>query len=361
MKRNDKTPLSRIPEKILIIKPSSLGDVVHSLPFLNVLRESFPKAEIHWVVAGGLEGLLEGHPMINKLWIINKDKWKNLLNVKGTVRELKGLFKSLKKENFNLVIDLQGLLRSGVLAAATGAPVRVGFKEAREGSSLFYTHRVKGGEDIHAVDRYLKVAKFLGCDVSDVKFPFPLSFSSFAAGEPARGGQPSTASGGLSSQLPDRYAVIVPGARWQTKRWPAERFGELASILSIRTLVVGGKADIETANRVAAGSGGKAVSLAGKTGIKDLIDIMRNALFVVSNDSGPMHIAAALGVPVFAIFGPTNSLRTGPYGKGHTIIRKETGCSPCYKKSCKDVKCMGAVSVKEAAEIIGRSAHKKGY
>ncbi|TAL24962.1 MAG: lipopolysaccharide heptosyltransferase I [Nitrospirae bacterium] len=337
----------KAPGKILIIKPSSLGDIVHSLPFLNVLRESFPKSEIHWVVARGLEGLLEGHPMINKLWVINKDEWKKIKNVKGTVRELAKLFGALKNERFDLVVDLQGLLRSGILAAATRSPLRIGFSEAREGGSLFYTHRVKGGKEIHAVDRYLKIAQSLGCNISDIRFPFPLSFNSSLSTP--------------NFQLPKEYAVIVPGARWQTKRWPAGRFGELASMLSITSLIVGGKADIEISNRVAAGSKGNAISLAGKTSIKDLIDIMRNAQFVVSNDSGPMHIAAALGVPVFAIFGPTNPSRTGPYGKGHVIIRKGLECSPCYKKSCKDIRCMAAVSVKEAAEIIGRRAHKKGY
>ena len=166
----------KVPQKILIIKPSSLGDIVHSLPFLNAIRDRFPKSEIHWVVARGLEGLLEGHPMISKLWIINKDNWKKIKNIKGTVSELKDLFKSLKKEKFDIVVDLQGLLRSGVLAAATGASVRIGFSEAREGSRIFYTHRVKGGKDIHAVDRYLKIAKFLGSDVADIKFPFPPVF-----------------------------------------------------------------------------------------------------------------------------------------------------------------------------------------
>ena len=348
---SDKTiKFRKEPEKILVIKPSSLGDIVHSLPFLNAIRDRFPKSEIHWVVARGLEGLLEGHPMINKLWIINKDNWKKIKNMKGTVSELKDLFKSLKKEKFDIVVDLQGLLRSGVLAAATGVSVRIGFKEAREGSRIFYTHRVKGGKDIHAVDRCLKIAKFLGCDVADIKFPFPLSFSSPLSAISPQANPPEAG----SFQLPKEYAVFVPGARWRTKRWPSERFGELASILPVKTLVVGGKSDIDISNRVAAGSKGNAMSVAGMTSIKELIDIMRKAKFVVSNDSGPMHIAAALGVPVFAIFGPTNPLRTGPYGKGHTIIRKELKCSPCYKKTCKDVRCMDAVSVKEVAEIISQ-------
>lgn len=335
--------LSKTPEKILVIKPSSLGDIVHSLPFLNVLRDRFPRSEIHWIIAKGFEGLLEDHPMISRLLVINKDEWKKIKNVKDTISELRSLFKSLKKEKFDIVADLQGLLRSGVLTAATGASVRVGFKEAREGSSIFYTHRVEGGKDIHAVDRYLKIAKFLGCDIADVRFPLPLSFDSSR----------------LERYLPDReYAVLVPGARWKTKKWPPERFGELASRLPMKFLVVGGKSDTDISNRVVNSSKGNAISIAGKTNIKELIEIMRKAKFVVSNDSGPMHIAAALGVPVFAIFGPTNPLRTGPYGKGHIIIRKGVECSPCYKRSCRDIKCMEMIGVKEVADIIRQRVDK---
>jgi len=341
-----------IPKKILVIKPSSLGDVVHSLPFLNVLKDKFQKSEIHWVIAKGLEGLLEGHPMISKLWVVNKDEWKRIRYVKNTVSELGVLFKALKKEKFDLVIDLQGLLRSGILTAATGAPVRVGFIEAREGSSIFYTHRVvgidsqrKGGKDIHAVNRYLKIAKFLGCDTSEVQFPFPLSFDL------------QLTTGNL--QLPDDYAVLVPGARWRTKKWPPERFGELASKLSMKFVVVGGKSDMDISDRVVNSSKGNAVSMAGKTNIKELIEIMRRAKFVVSNDSGPMHIAAAVGVPVFAIFGPTNPLRTGPYGRGHIIIKKGLECSPCYKKSCRTVQCMDMIGVKEVVDIVRQRESKE--
>ncbi len=329
------------PRKILIIKPSSLGDVVHSLPFLNAIRTCFPKAEIHWVIAKGLEGLLEGHPMVNKLWIINKDKWKKIKNAKGTINELKGLFKEMKKEKFDLVVDLQGLLRSGVLTTATGAPVRVGFKEAREGSKFFYTHKVEGGREIHAVDRYLKIARFLGCDTSDVCFPFPLYKRSSS----------------FSLQSFKDYVVIVPGARWKTKRWPPENFGKLSSMLPLNTVIAGSKGDMDIANKIVNLSKEKATSLAGKTDLNELIEVIRGAQFVVSNDSGPMHIAAALGIPVFAIFGPTDPLRTGPYGEGHTVIREDIPCAPCFKRTCKDIKCMNNLSVEKVYEIIKQRLH----
>jgi heptosyltransferase I len=322
------------PRKILIVKPSSLGDIVHSLPFLNAVKLHFPKAEVHWVVAKGFEGLLDGHPMIDRLWVINKDTWKKIKNVKGTISELKTLSQGLKKEKYDLVIDLQGLLRSGMITAATGARIRIGFKEAREGSGFFYTHKIEGGKDIHAVERYLKIAAFLGCDCTDISFPFPPSDlpSSFA--------------------LNKDYAVIVPGTRWKTKLWPAEEFGQLAARLPLQSVIVGSSTDKDIASLIVSLSKGKAISLAGKTSLKELIGIMRDAKFVVSNDSGPMHIAAALGIPVFAIFGPTDPAKTGPYGRGHTIIKSGAPCSPCFRKTCDDNQCMKSVSADEAFEII---------
>ena len=331
-------PIIKNPIKILIVKPSSLGDVVHSLPFLNVVKTCFPKAEIHWVIAKGIENLLVGHSMIDKLVIIHKDMWKKITHAQRTVKEIKALLKSLKQEKYDLVIDLQGLLRSGIITKATHAPIRVGFQEAREGSRLFYSHKVKGGKNIHAVDRYLKIAAYLGCDISDIRFPFP-----------------SDSLSPLNRSLfPEDYAVIIPGARWKTKVWPAEKFGKLASKLSLKSVVVGSKSDIEAADTIVLLSQDKSTSLAGKTDLKELVEVIRYAQFVVSNDSGPMHIAAALNIPVFAIFGPTDQTRTGPYGKGHTIIREDVTCAPCFKKTCNDMKCMNNLSVEKVYHLVRR-------
>ncbi len=323
-------------KKILIIKPSSLGDIVHSLPVLNVLYRCFPDSEIHWLVAKGFEGILEGHPMLTKLWVIHKDEWKRITKVRGTIKELRTLFRDLGAEGFDYALDLQGLFRSGIIARAAGAAVRIGFEEAREGSSLFYTHTVKGGKDIHAVERYLKVPASMGCDVAEVRFPFP----------------PIGPKSELMLSFGKDYAVMCPGARKPANRWPAERFGELAAMLPLKTVVVGSKGDRQIAEEVVRTSGGKAMSLAGKTDLRGLIALIRDARFMVTNDTGPMHIAAALGVPVFALFGPANPLRTGPYGAGHTIIRKEMQCSPCYKRICKAPICMDMIETKEVAETV---------
>ncbi len=341
----EKINTKKIPAKVLIIKPSSLGDIVHSLPFLSAMNDAFPKAEIHWVVAKGLEGLLQNNPMVKKLWIIHKDQWKNLKKMRETIAEVKGLFKDLKTEKYDLAIDLQGLLRSGLLIKASHASARVGFKEAREGSRLFYTHAIKGGRDIHAVDRYLKIAAALGCEIDAVRFPMPLIKESEKVKKLKREA--------------GKYAVIVSGARWETKRWAAGRFGKLAYMLNIKSIIVGSAADAKISKEIEAMSGGKAISMAGMTDMEELISIIRGARCVVTNDSGPMHIAAAFNIPTAAIFGPTNPVRTGPYGRNNLIVKSDVTCAPCYKRECKTIRCMESISIEQVYDAVKKIMQKE--
>ncbi len=325
--------------KILIVKPSSLGDVVHSLPFLDVVRRCYPKAEIHWVIAKGLEGLLEYHPMVDKCIVINKDLWKNISRAGDTLTEIRRLYRRLKNEHYDLAIDLQGLMRSGLITLATHAPERIGLAEAREGSRLFYTAKVKGGRGLHAVERYLKVAADLGCPTGENGPQFPL---------PMRG---SDRMRRVKADL-QAYAIIVPGARWRTKLWPAANFGAVAAGLRVRSVVVGSLSDRAIADAVVAASSGRALSLAGETDLSELIDLMRGARVVITNDSGPMHIAAALQIPVIAVFGPTSPVLTGPYGKGHVVLQAKEPCIPCFRKTCAHMKCMNAIAPEEVIEKV---------
>lgn len=325
-------------EKALIVKPSSLGDIIHSLPFLSAFKKSYPGTAVHWVIAKGLEDLLEGHPLIEKLWIIDKDKWKRWPHLFSTLNDLRLLFASLRRERYDLAVDLQGLFRSGLIARSTRSSFIVGFQEAREGSRFLYTHRVSGGRDIHAVDRYLKIADFLGCDTKDVEFPLHL---------------PDDLAVTHRRHLEHgRYAVLIPGARWATKRWPPERFGEIAAKLPIPSVLIGSSSDVPLAQRAVDHSSGRAISLAGKTSLKEVARIISKAGFVLTNDTGTMHLAAALGVKVFALFGPTDPKRTGPYGEGHVIITAGASCSPCFRKRCATPYCMDNISVDRTYSVI---------
>lgn len=337
-----KLPLYKCGEiaKVLLIKPSSLGDIIHALPVLNMLHARFPRAEIDWVVAKGFHGILEDHPLIHRLWIIDKNSWKNPRKCAATFAELKALRSGLKREKFDLVIDLQGLLRSGIIGLFTGTKDRVGFCDAREGAKYTYSHRVPATWDEHAVERNIRIALALGCNMDDLSFPFP---SLDLREEIAR-------------RLPPRFAVIAPSAGTLVKRWPAENFGELASRLSLPSVVVGSVSDRSQAAEIVEKSNGRALSLAGQISLRELAAVISRARFLLSPDTGPMHIAAALDIPVFALFGPTNPDRTGPFGNIHTVIRNEMACSPCYKrKPCPDWRCITGITPEMVLEIINRS------
>jgi lipopolysaccharide heptosyltransferase I len=314
--------------KILIIKPSSFGDIIHGLPVLDALSRRFPEAELHWVVAKGFAGILEGHPLIHRLWIIDKDFWKKPRNLPRACSEIAKLRRELRDEKFDLVLDLQGLFRSAMIGLFTGVEERAGFESAREGAKFSYKHRIRTDTELHAVEKNLQFARFAGCESADPVFPLP-----------PFGEVPEIV------KVMRRYAVIAPSAGTLVKRWPAEYFGRLASLLPLPSIIVGGRSDVGLADEVARLSGSRAVSLAGRTSLRELGAIIRDAQFLVSPDTGPMHLAAALNIPAFVIFGPTSPLRTGPYGKIHTIIRLELPCSPCFtRKPCPDWRCIREVT-----------------
>jgi lipopolysaccharide heptosyltransferase I len=320
------------PRRILIIKPSSLGDVVHALPVLKPLRRRWPEARISWLVERAFAGLLEGLRGLDEVIPFEKERFRQAWWKPWAAAELVRFVRRLPREGFDVVIDLQGLLRSGVLARLTGAAVRIGFANARELAWVFYTHRVPiETMEQHAVDRYLKVAAALGCEGATAEFEFPVS-------EEDR----RHIDGLIPREM--RFAVLMPGANWKSKRWPVERFAELAGALrrrfGLESVVAGGGDEAKDAQRV-----GGAVNLAGKTTLRQLVALLERAELVIANDSGPMHIAAALGRPLVAIYGPTNPLRTGPYGRVDSVVRAEVSCAPCYRRRCWGRRCMWEVGV----------------
>jgi len=330
---------------MLIIKPSSLGDVIHALPFLNAVKEHFPDSEIDWVISKNLRGILEGHPMIHKLITLNKDEWKSIRNISRTAAEISALNRRLKSKHYDVVVDLQGLLRSGLIAFSTPTTLKVGFKDAREGSSFFYDKKIPVNGTLHAVDKCLEAARAIGVAVKKVTFPV-------YSGRDAR-----ERVGELLGEIKN-YIVLIPSARWVTKRWPAENFASLISKISMPCVIAGSKADKKITQKIRdLSSGNTVIDLCGRTDLKELTALIEGARAVVTNDSGPMHIAAALDKPTIAIFGPTDPVKTGPYGWQKNsrlkVIRANVHCSPCRrKKECKKFICMSRINAGEVYEAL---------
>lgn len=328
------------PKRILLVKPSALGDIIHALPAAALLKRKWPGATLSWLVARPFAPLLETNPNVDETIYFDRDRGGSLAEHGGNARKLA---RRLREGTFDLVIDLQGLFRSGWLAWQTRAPVRVGFNYAREGAAFFYTHKVRTppGER-HAVERYLDVAEFLGCGRDSVGFHLQTTPDDEAAVETLLAplnGEPS--------------AVLLPGTNWPTKRWPAEYFAELAVRLreefSLPIVVAGGR-DATDAARLILKSAPSALDVTTKTSVRELVALLRRAALVVCNDSGPMHLAAALGRPLVAPFGPTSPSRTGPWGRMEGVIRLDIVCSPCFERTCVHQSCLRGLSVDRVLE-----------
>ncbi len=309
--------------RILILKPSSLGDVVQALPTVNLIRRKYPQARISWLVNDTLTSLLQHCPIIDEIIPFERGRFGSLTQLP----RFGSFLAALRGRHFDIVVDLQGLLRSGVISWATRAPRRIGLSDAREGARWFYNEIVRVPR-AHAVDRYLLAARHLDCDSAPIEFPLGLS--------------ESVNYGGL--------IAVNPSARWATKLWGHDKFAELIRRLpSERVVLTGSAAEREEIDRIAQGRR----NLAGQTDLFQLAELYRGCRVVITNDSGPMHLAAAVGSPVVAIFGPTDPALTGPYGDQHVVLRAGIPCSPCFKDSCANrvhMECMKQITVEQVLE-----------
>jgi lipopolysaccharide heptosyltransferase I len=331
------------PSTLLLVKPSSLGDIIHTLPVLDALHRSWPATAIDWIVKPEWAPLLEGHPML-----------RDVLRVPLRVGAWPSLAAELRRRRYEMVIDLQGLLRSGLLSWLTRAPVRVGFANGREGSPWFYNRRITPPpEPVHAVERYRDLVRQLGVETAGaVRFPLP-------AWPTARTwAERFWADERIGPEQP--VCVLHPAARWVTKRWPAERFASVAQRLMAqgwRVILVAAVAQQALAAAVGRLAQGRVIDLAGRTTLPQLAALLGRASVLVTNDSGPMHLAAAVGTPVVAMFGPTDPRKIGPYGSGHAVLFKGIDCSPCHRQRCvQDGACLNAISVDAVVEAVDRTA-----
>jgi lipopolysaccharide heptosyltransferase I len=322
--------------RIALIKPSALGDIIHSLPVLTALRRRYPTAYIAWVVNRSYEDLLIGHPDLDAT--LPLDRGASKTGIWTAMRSYGRFLRQFRRQQFDLVIDLQGLFRSGWITGWSGAARRVGLSSAREGASWFYSDVIPVADfnAIHAVDRYWLIAEAFG--VRDGPKSFPL---------PAFEAERRWASEYLRD-CPRPWLVLAVGSRWITKRWPPEHFGTLARraqrYAGGTVIFVGGQEDMPLARATAQYLDGGSRNLTGQTSLRQLAALLSHADVMIANDTGPLHLAAALGRPVVAPYTCTKVLMNGPYGAESGAVEARIWCQGSYLTRCNRLECMAELT-----------------
>ncbi len=361
--------------RILLIKPSALGDVVHTIPVLVKLRARYPRARIDWLITPENAEIVRCHPALsNVVLFARRDfskrgrRWRALL-------AFFDLLKQIRRAKYDLVIDMHGQVRSALFALISGARVRIGFdrpirrsltvsaehdlrnvpshgwRGAREGSWIAYTHRIPIPTlDVHAIDRYLWVAPLLGLDDDPPDLTIHLS------SDTVRNVERLLKEHGVHADVP--LVVLVPGTIWETKHWTIEGFAGVArTFLSdgFAVALAGTERDQQRCRQIAAAAPG-VCDLSGKTTPAELAALIRRAEVAVTNDSGSMHVAASLRKPMVSVFGPTNPVHIGPYQRPESVVRVDLPCSPCnYRRLSQcpfDHACMKQVTSEMVVERV---------
>jgi heptosyltransferase-1 len=330
--------------RILILRTSALGDVVHALPVLTALRRHLPAARIGWVVEEAMAPVLAGHPDLDDLVIARFRAWRHRPLSPGAAAEIARFVAALRRFRADAVLDLMGNHKGAMTAFASGARRRIGLARRwrREPSSAIWINEpvslpAPAAGAVHAVDRALAVAASLGLP------PEPADFG-------GSGLFPTTAMPAVDFEP---FALLHPGAGWANKRYPPERWGDVARRLrgatGLGTLVTAAAGEEPLASAVVAAAGGAARAVAAPD-LPSLAALIRRARLMLGGDTGPVHLAHALGVPVLALYGPTDPARNGPYGAPDRALSHPLPCSFCHKRFEEPKACLLAISPQTVAE-----------
>ncbi len=348
------------PKKILIIRLSALGDVLRALPVLHTIKHNFPRSHIAWAVEESAQDLLVQHPQINEVLVVPKAAWITLLKSGRLVRlfrEVSSFVRTLKGRRFDLAIDFHGLFKSGLISYLSGAPVRVGFTRAftKEGNFLFNNCRfpLETGA-ISRIERNLLLLEKMGLKIIDEYPVIPITEQDRSAVKAFF----------RHARIDDSRLLVAihPGTSPRTlyKRWDPHRYATVADQLikdyAAQIIFTWSGSELDMVNDIRAQMKYRAHTAAETKNLGQLAEIFRHCDLYIGGDTGPMHLAAFMQVPVVAIFGPTDCVVNAPYKKTkHIIIRKEISCSPCRDRNCKRRDCMKAIQdddVIQAARLI---------
>ncbi len=350
-------------KRILIVKPSSLGDVVHTLPFVHAIKRKYPSCHIGWIVQRGFKGVIEYDPAVDEIIPIFIPSTSDPLAksgaffraAKATVVTLRELRRRFEECPYDLVLDLHASFRSGLLGRTNPGGFRVGFAEAKELNTSFQHVTISEGPPLsHAVDKNLAFAQYLDCPVA------PEDFRIVTGAEPRAGTRAFLEQAGIGSE--DRFVYANPAARWATKLWTVEAWAELADMFigesGVQVVFAGSPDDAPYIRSIAHRMKASPIVAAGALGLAEAVALLEAAPVYVGVDSGPMHIAAFTGTRVVALFGPTDPAKVGPYGKGHRVIRREElHCLGCRKRSCSNRVCLEDLAprtvYRETVDLMG--------
>jgi heptosyltransferase-1 len=323
---------------ILIVRLGALGDVVHAVPAAAALRKAFPAAVIDWLVDAKHRDLVALVTAVDRAIPLEA----------RTPAGWTAAVRALRRSAYDVAIDLQGLMKSAVLARASGASRVVGFSiwHLREKTARPFYSDVHAAEGGHVIHKNLRLLRAIGVEDEEIRFPLA--------------DLPSRALDQLRERIPPGrgFALINAGAAWPNKRWPPERFGELASFVreacALTPVVVWGPGEERLADEVIAAASNAAIA-APATGVADLVALARASALLVSGDTGPLHIATAVGAPVVGLFGPTDPDRNGPYSADDVVVSRYETCGCHYDRRCREASwCLGQVTVAEVCAAVQR-------
>ncbi|MFA4991664.1 MAG: lipopolysaccharide heptosyltransferase II [Candidatus Omnitrophota bacterium] len=330
-------------KRILVVNVNWLGDTLFAGPFIKALKSGYPAASVAVLTHPRCREILEGNPCVDEIIAYDEKKEHASLSARLSL-----IFK-LRKKGFDAVFILRPSFSRSLILFLSGIPERIGYENKKSGFLL--TRKIPlPAKEPHKADYFLNMAKSMGIDAADTNYELRVS------GEDAEKADKILRGSGVREG--EGFAVINAGGNWDLKRWPFENFArlgdEIVDRFGLRVVLTGAKKDIELAGRIKGLMRNAPVALCGATDLKTLAAIFKKARCVISNDSGPMHIAAAVKTPVVALFGPTSAFMTGPRGAGVSrVLWKDVGCEiPCYKLSCLDNKCMKAISVSDVIEAL---------
>jgi lipopolysaccharide heptosyltransferase I len=351
-------------KKILLIRLSSIGDVLHCTPIAQTLREQFPDAKISWVVGEKSKDILLGNPYLDQIIVWQREKWEAALRTgawRSGYHDFRNLERYLKEDRYDIAIDMHGLLLTGLIAWRSGAKTRIGFSNAREGSPLFYTEKVKPLVGQQITRQYLQLLKALDVRKVSNTMLMPIAEENLKFAEHIWEQHHIGAD--------DIVVILNPSTSWVTKNWPPEHFTMLANLLiskhRAKIMLLGAHGDIPLVNKIASGITDEIINLAGKTNLKDLAAVVKKSNLFIGGDTGPLHIAAAVGTPTISLFGPTNPRIYAPEGPGHIALTAPVNCKGCHSRTCQDIVCMKQIlplEVYQAARgLLAQSVRKRKH